>query len=52
MHVYDSKSSITISSKVKDDSAFPFVDKEELEVEISQGQLIIRKKQKGQRRLK
>jgi hypothetical protein len=52
-HKYKGKSQIFIFSPVHYDSQFPFVDGDELDIEIvpKSGQIIIRKKNKVQQRL-
>jgi len=51
VHVYDGKALVYIPAKIHTDSAFPFKDKEAVDLEILNGQLVIRKRIKDQRAL-
>ena len=50
-HRYKSKAIITISTQVWQDSAWPFEDGENLEAKINDGDVIISKRLKGQKKL-
>jgi len=49
IHIYEGKALVYIPSKIHLDSAFPFKNKDEVDIEIINKQIMIRKRIKNQK---